>query len=174
MRRRKLRARRRRICAVIAAGVIVGIAWCVISSDGSASPKEQPTATLVQFSAAPVLPTPAPTEQSPLWSEEDLRDMTLTLAGECYDDKETDKRLVCEVILNRVCAGTFGDTIHEVVSAPHQFNGYWSQSREVSASDIRIAEQALTDWYENGCEPLSEYLYFTAGENRENSFRSEY
>ena len=56
--------------------------------------------------------------------------MVLTLAGECYEDKEQDKRLVCEVILNRVSAGNFGGD--------------------------------------------TGYLFFEAGENRENIFRCEY
>ncbi len=97
--------------------------------------------------------------------------MALTLAGECYDDKEPDKRRVCEVILNRVSDGRFGDSIIEVLTAENQFSGYWTQSRPVSENDIAIAEQALKDWYDNGCEPLSEYLFFSAGDNRENVFK---
>lgn len=109
------------------------------------------------------------------WSEEDIEAIVLTLAGECYEDKTQDKRLVCEVILNRVSAGNFGgDTVLEVVSSPNQFNGYWLQSRPVSENDYAVAEQALSDWYAGGCQPLSELLYFEAGENRENVFRSEY
>lgn len=109
------------------------------------------------------------------WSDEDVEAMVLTLAGECYKDKEQDKRLVCEVILNRVSAGNFGgDTVLAVVSAPNQFDGYWRQSRPVSENDYGVAEQALSDWYAGGCQPLSELLYFEAGENRENVFRSEY
>lgn len=87
---------------------------------------------------------------------------------------ETDKRLVCEVILNRVSAEGFGDTVVDVVSAPNQFNGYWNQSRPVSENDYAVAEQALKDWYENDCEALSDYLFFNAGDGRENSFRKEF
>ena len=112
------------------------------------------------------------------WSDEDVEAMVLnryTYRGECYEDKEQDKRLVCEVILNRVSAGNFGgDTVLAVVSAPNQFDGYWRQSRPVSENDYAVAEQALSDWYAGGCQPLSELLYFEAGENRENVFRSEY
>lgn len=126
----------------------------------------------------PVSPTPTPQVESVPenpWSEEDVEAMALTLAGECYDDKVQDKRLVCEVILNRVSAGNFGgSTVLEVVSAPYQFDGYWTQSRPVSSNDRLVAEQALSDWHENGCEALSEYLFFEAGENRENVFRAEY
>ena len=125
--------------------------------------------------------TPAPTATPAIeivekpWSDEYIEAMVLTLAGECYEDKEQDKRLVCEVILNRVSAGNFGgDTVLEVVSAPNQFDGYWRQSRPVSENDYEIAEQVLSDWYAIGCQPLSDYLFFEAGENRENTFRCEY
>ena len=128
-------------------------------------------------------PEPAPTySQAPLieqelepdepqWTDEELQAMALTLAGECYDDKELDKRRVCEVILNRVSDGRFGDSIIEVLSAENQFSGYWAQSRPVTENDLAVAEQALKDWYDKGCEPLSEYLFFSAGENRENNFK---
>lgn len=109
-------------------------------------------------------------EVEPLWSEQDLAAITQTLSGECYDDKEHDKRRVVEVILNRVSDGRFGNSIYEVVSAKNQFVGYWNPSRPVSESDIRIAEQTLQNWFDNDCKPLSKYLYFKAGENRENLF----
>lgn len=100
--------------------------------------------------------------------------MALTLAGECYDHKTEDKRRVCEVILNRVSDGRFGNSIMEVLTAENQFNGYWTQSRPVSANDYEIAEQVLRDWYDGGCKALSEYLFFSASDNLENQFRSEY
>lgn len=109
-----------------------------------------------------------------VWTDEELEAMVLTLAGECYDDKVQDKRLVCEVILNRVSDGRFGDSVLEVVSAPNQFAWYWEQSRPISDNDYDVASEALNDWYENDCEALSEYLFFVAGDNRENVFRSEY
>lgn len=108
------------------------------------------------------------------WTDQDVQAIALTLAGECYNDKVYDKRRVCEVILNRVSDGSWGDTVLEVLASSSQFNGYWKQNRPVSENDIEVAEQALSDWYANGCEALSDYLYFCAGENRENTFRSEY
>lgn len=114
--------------------------------------------------------TPAPNQ----WTDEEIDAVVLTLAEECYDDKVQDKRLVCEVILNRVSDGRFGDSVLEVVSAPNQFAGYWEQSRPISDNDYDVASEALNDWYENDCEALSEYLFFVAGDNRENVFRSEY
>ncbi len=108
------------------------------------------------------------------WTPDELQIMALTLAGECYDDKEQDKRLVCEVILNRVSAGYFGDSIQEVITAESQFTGYWNQSRPVSDNDLLIAERTLEDWFENDCLALSEYLFFSEGDNRENTFRSQF
>lgn len=108
------------------------------------------------------------------YSMEDVEAMALTLAGECYDDKPEDKRLVCEVILNRVSNGNFGDTPYEVCSAPYQFSGYAYQNRSVTENDYEIVYQALKDWHDNEYQALSEWLYFSAGSNRENVFRKEY
>lgn len=108
------------------------------------------------------------------FTDEEVEAIAKTLAGECYDDKLNDKRLVVEVILNRVSDGRFGESVIEVVSTKGQFIGYWKQSRPVSDSDIRIAKETLREWYKNGCKKLSEYLFFRAGPNRENVFRTQY
>ena len=121
----------------------------------------------------PFIETEPITETEP-FTDEEVEAIAKTLAGECYDDKLNDKRLVVEVILNRVSDGRFGESVIEVVSAKGQFNGYWKQSRPVSDSDIRIAKETLREWYENDCKKLSEYLFFYAGPNRENVFRTQY
>lgn len=108
------------------------------------------------------------------WTAKDVEVMALTLAGECYEDKKLDKRLVCEVILNRVSNDEFSDTILAVLTETNQFKGYWHQTRPVSEDDRIVAEQTISDWYDNRCEALSEYLYFEAGNNRENEFRKEF
>ncbi len=127
----------------------------------------------------PIVETESIVETEPIietepFTDEEVEAITKTLAGECYDDKLNDKRLVVEVILNRVSDGRFGESVIEVVSAKGQFNGYWKQSRPVSDSDIRIAKETLREWYENDCKKLSEYLFFCAGPNRENVFRTQY
>lgn len=121
----------------------------------------------------PIIETEPIVETEP-FTDEEVEAIAKTLAGECYDDKLNDKRLVVEVILNRVSDGRFGESVIEVVSAKGQFNGYWKQSRPVSDSDIEIAKETLREWYENGCKKLSEYLFFCAGPNRENVFRTQY
>lgn len=106
--------------------------------------------------------------------EIEVHAMAKTLAGECYDDKELDKHRVCEVIVNRVSNDKFANTILEVLETSGAFNGYWKQSRPVSENDYAVAEQTLEDWYDGGCKPLSEWLFFSKGPNRENVFRSEF
>ena len=112
--------------------------------------------------------------KQPQWNKEELHAIAQTLAGECYDDKELDKRRVCEVILNRVSNSSFANTVLGVLTAPRAFNGYWKQSRPVSDNDYAVAEQALQDWYDGGCKPLSEWLFFSKGRKRENVFRSDF
>jgi len=129
-------------------------------------PAEPPTVV----AEAPAVETEAPDP----WTEDELYAMALTLAGECYEDKPHDKRKVCETILNRVSTEGFPDDIISVLTYPNAFCGYWTQSREISENDYAIAEQALRDWYDNGCQPLSSYLFFEAGPNRENVFRDEF
>ena len=97
-----------------------------------------------------------------------------TLSGECYNDKPNDKRLVAEVILNQVSSDQWGDTVLAVVTEKYQFHGYWHPAREITENDREIAIQALCDWYTGGCKPLSDYLFFEAGPNRENVFRTTY
>jgi len=121
----------------------------------------------------PIIETEPIVETEP-FTDEEVEAIAKTLAGECYDDKLNDKRLVAEVILNRVSDGRFGESVIEVVSAKGQFIGYWKQSRPISDSDIEIAKETLREWYENGCEKLSEYLFFHSGPNRENVFRTQY
>lgn len=108
------------------------------------------------------------------YSDEEIDAIVRTLVGECFDDKLEDKRKVAEVIVNRVSSDAFGCSVVDVVSAPGQFSGYWKPSRPVSESDIQIAEETLTAWYDNNCEALSEYLFFCSGPNRENIFRAVY
>jgi len=112
----------------------------------------------------------APTAEPERYTQDELMMIALTVSGECYDDKEQDKRSVCEVILNRVSDGHFGGSILEVLTRKNQFCGYWAQSRSISESDIRIAQETLDDWFANDCKALSEYLFFSVGNNRKNNF----
>jgi hypothetical protein len=158
--------------------IIVGVFACALLSDKE-TPQPQESEVFVSAPETPhttMQEAPATPEEPPAdpWTQEELEAMARTLSGECYDDKQEDKRKVCEVILNRVSAGRYGDGIISVITAKGQFCGYWNPSREISANDLEIAGQALRDWFAGDCAPLSEYLYFTAGANRENAFREIY
>ena len=84
-------------------------------------------------------------DTKPKWSKEELQAIACTLAGECYDNQEQDKRLVCEVILNRVSDGRFGDSICGVLMEKNQFAGYWHQSRPVSENDLEIGRASCRE-----------------------------
>lgn len=149
------------------------VALTACSSKDGKEPEPSPTYNIeLSRTLVIVLAEPVPTEKP--WTDEEVEAIALTLAGECYEDKKQDKRRVCEVILNRVSSDEFGDTVISVITKSSQFQGYWKQPRPVSDDDREVAEQALKDWYGIGCAPLSEYLYFEAGENRENEFRKEF
>lgn len=153
---------------------IFTVSAAVIISCTRLTTKEKISATeaIALSKPSPVYVTEAATNP---WTDEELDAIALTLAGECYDDEELDKRHVCEVILNRVSDGRFGgESVMEVLTAENQFAGYWTQLRPVSENDYEVAKQALEDWYAGGCKALSEYLFFCAGDNRENKFRCEY
>ena len=178
-RQRRLLRRRRRIVTLLLLLTAVLIVTPVACTRKAAAPQTPtaPSASVLpsvttDSTAAPLSPVPTP-ETAP-WTEEDVLAIARTLSGECYEDKTQDKRLVAEVIVNRVSAGHFGDTVIDVVTSPYQFVGYWNPSREISENDMQIATETLRDWYANDCNALSEWLYFTAGDNRENNFRTEY
>ncbi len=165
---------KRVLLTFITVTILAALFSCGANSLAPEKEVEEEPVVIEITSAAPPMTEPAATEAPDPWSVSDLRAIARTLAGECYDDKEGDKRLVCEVILNRVSDGRWGSTILDVLECDGQFLGYWTQSRPISQSDLDIAEGALSDWYANGCEALSDYLYFCAGDNRENEFRTEY
>ena len=114
------------------------------------------------------------TEPEPLYTEEDLTAMTLTLSGECYECETQDKYNVAWTIINRVRDGRFGgNTVLEVVSCTQygvQFAGYWKQSRPISEDDYAVAKEVLTAYYAGEEAPV-DYLYFSSSGGTTNIFR---
>lgn len=178
-RQRRLLHKRCRLCTGLALMVIVLSTAPMTYTRKAAAPQAfTPPPASVSPSAATgdtaARLSPIATPGTVSWTQDDVLAIARTLSGECYEDKPHDKRLVAEVIVNRVSAGDFGGTVIEVVTSPHQFSGYWNPSREISENDIEIATETLRDWYAGGCAALSEWLFFTAGSNRENNFRKEF
>lgn len=91
--------------------------------------------------AGDVSPTPGPAP----WTEDDLVLLAQTVYAEadiCRTQKE--KAAVVWCVLNRLDAWRYGDTIREVVTAPHQFA--WSEDRPVVPEYIELAEDVLKRW----------------------------
>ena len=165
-----------RRAAILAAVCLVLFTGCARETDTAATePPQHVTVSLVvdKPTTTPAA-TPEPTPPPDPWTAEEVEAVARVLSGECYEDKPHDKRLVAEVILNRVSNERWGDTVIEVVTQKSQFHGYSNPSRDVTENDREIATQALRDWYANDCAALSEYLFFEAGPNRENQFRENY
>ncbi|MDR3149669.1 MAG: hypothetical protein LBT88_06645 [Oscillospiraceae bacterium] len=81
------------------------------------------------------------------------------LSGEEYDHETDNKRKIAEIACNRVSAG-LSATIVEAVEEPLQFAGYWNPSRGISPSDISVAYDVLTEWYEGGKQAFGDELFF--------------
>ena len=105
-----------------------------------------------------------------VFTQADIDACALTLSGETYEWEHQDKRMVMQVIINRVEKGGWGDGIIGVLTNPGQFSGYWEQHRPVSENDIEIAIEMLTAWAD-GAEPIHGYLYFSGGNGTKNVFK---
>jgi spore germination cell wall hydrolase CwlJ-like protein len=90
---------------------------------------------------------------------------SLELLAACVEAEAGDqgligKRLVADVILNRVDSPDFPDTIEGVITQPYHFTSYWNGSiSEVSISDETF--EAVTMELEQRSYPS--LLFFTAG-----------
>jgi len=91
---------------------------------------------------------------------------------------EDEQAAVVWCILNRVDAPRWGDTIAEVVTAPHQFAYY--ESSPVTEDLKKLAEDVLERWKQEkegeadvGRVLPEEYVFFD-GDGSHNYFRSEY
>lgn len=65
-------------------------------------------------------------ESIPDVSNEEIELLALVTMAEAEGESEEGKRLVIDVILNRVDSGRFDDTITGVIYAPNQFTSMWN------------------------------------------------
>jgi len=173
----------KKVCTIILAALLIfSLAGCarpdevapttlhtetpIISETTSAAPHPSSMPAWIPTSSL----SPAP---SPMPPDFEVELVAKTLRGECYDDQPDDKREVVKVICNRVSAPGFGDSIEAVITAPRQFVGY-RPGNVPTADDYAIAREILTEWYDGGCVPLGEYLFFSSGDDRQNVFRKEW
>jgi len=122
---------------------------------------------------APASEKPSPSSAAIAVPDFEVELVAKTLRGECFDEQHDDKREVVKVICNRVSHGEFGDSIEAVITAPRQFQGYRTGNIP-TANDYEIAREVLAEWYEGGCRPMGEYLFFSSGNGHKNVFRENY
>jgi len=164
------------ISTIILLLIILTVAGC-----SSTNPTTKTTASATQTETPPATASTEPQSGRP--SAEPLPNSAVTavpdfevelvaktLRGECYNEQHDDKREVVKVICNRVSMGGFGDSVEAVITAPKQFVGY-RPGNIPTANDYEIAREILTEWYEGGCVPLGEYLFFSSGDGHKNAFR---
>lgn len=113
------------------------------------------------------------------WTEADLELLAQTVWAEAHVCRTTEERAaVVWCVLNRLDAGRYGDSIREVVTAPHQFA--WTEDRPVIPEYIELAEDVLERWAaeKDGQEDVgrvlpAEYLFFE-GDGVKNCFSTSF
>lgn len=133
-------------------------------------------------------PSNRPDESSPaLWTEDDLEMLAQVIHEESavlvwWGDRfgvsyKARQAAVAWCALNRLDAGTFGDTLEEVLTAPRQFA--YKPDAPITSEMLWLAEDVLTRWAAEkageaaGRTLPADYLYFD-GDGKENYFRKEY
>ena len=98
-----------------------------------------------------------------------------TIHGEAGICDEMQKAAVAWCICNRVDCADFPNTIEEVVTQPNQFKGY-SEEKEPTEDEYRIAEEVLTKWM-NGSEDRvlpKRFLFFHSNKKGKNIFTTNH
>lgn len=148
-------------------------------SAGGADLQEEPAPTLSLAPIATPEPTPVVEENQVLpWTYEEVEMLAKTLWAEARGVPSTARQAaVAWCALNRLDAGTFGDTLAEVLSKPYQFA--YDPASPVTDEFLALADDVLCRWYleKTGVEDVGrtlpeDYLFFE-GDGLENHFRKE-
>lgn len=164
------------ICCVLCVAIFATVGL-EPNSAGGAELEETPAPLLS------VAPTPEPMsspEAAALpWTYEEVEMLAKTIWAEARGVPSTARQAaVAWCALNRLDAGTFGDTLAEVLSKPYQFA--YDPASPVTDEFLALADDVLHRWYleQNGVEGVGrtlpeDYLFFE-GDGLENHFRKEY
>ena len=170
--------------ALLMAGAVTFAAWPTESKTVAARmPDTTPTHVEVFAYASPptvtrTSTTPAPTATAtpapeatpePRYTERDIELLAKMVWGEARGCAPAEQALCVWTVINRLEAGRFGDTLEDVVTAPHQFVGY--QAKHPVTDEIRtVVEDALAAWDNGETAPAlppyagtGGYLFFTGG-----------
>lgn len=147
------------------------------NSAGGAELEEAPTPLL---STAPTPePMSSPEAAALPWTYEEVEMLAKTIWAEARGVPSTARQAaVAWCALNRLDAGTFGDTLAEVLSKPYQFD--YDPASPVTDEFLTLADDVLCRWYleKTGAQDVGrtlpeDYLFFE-GDGLENHFRKEY
>lgn len=168
------------LCAVLFASVTVGGLRL-----GTEAGEESVPGDLVQIEigeGSVLLPAPddvTSDEPEIPWTHQEIEMLAKTIWAEARGVPSTARQAaVAWCALNRLDAGTFGDTLAEVLSKPYQFA--YDPASPVTDEFLALADDVLHRWYleQNGVEGVGrtlpeDYLFFE-GDGLENHFRKEY
>lgn len=109
-----------------------------------------------------------PEEKKEGYTEEEIKEICRTVNeeiakcvyAEAGNQSEYGKRLVCDVILNRVDSNQFPDSYHNVIAQPYQFSVYWSDAMSSACPD---EETYIVVYEELQNRTNDEVLYFCTG-----------
>ena len=87
--------------------------------------------------------------------------MAICIEAEAGNQGLEGKRLVADVILNRVDSPDFPNSITEVITQPYHFSSYWDGAMELAVPTDETFEAVRLELEHR---TNSEILYFTAGE----------
>lgn len=164
------------ICCVLCVAIFATVGL-EPNSAGGAELEETP-APLLSIAPTPE-PMSSPEAAALPWTYEEVEMLAKTIWAEARGVPSTARQAaVAWCALNRLDAGTFGDTLAEVLSKPYQFA--YDPASPVTDEFLALADDVLHRWYleQNGVEGVGrtlpeDYLFFE-GDGMENHFRKEY
>ena len=164
------------ICCVLCVAIFATVGL-EPNSAGGAELEETP-APLLSITPTPE-PMSSPEAAALPWTYEEVEMLAKTIWAEARGVPSTARQAaVAWCALNRLDAGTFGDTLAEVLSKPYQFA--YDPASPVTDEFLALADDVLHRWYleQNGVEGVGrtlpeDYLFFE-GDGLENHFRKEH
>lgn len=101
-----------------------------------------------------------PVEQAPVYTEEEIRLIALLTMAEAGNQSELGKRLVIDVILNRVDHPSFPNSVHGVIYQKNQFSPIWNgaiERCEVTEENLQLVREEIESRTDH------EIIFFRAG-----------
>lgn len=157
----------------VTAAVVAALAFCILPLE-KLQPVEAEPSTIVRTTAEA-----AETATTPTLAPYEVELIGRTIWGEAEGvGCKAEQAAVAWCILNRVDES--GKSIEEVITAPHQFQGFYRVKGPVPKPFIELAEDVLTRWHleKAGADDVgrvlpADYLFFI-GDGARNYFSKEW